>query len=154
MNQSIELTHFITQALSPAVAMSATGLLVMGLHNRISVLGGRVRQLNRELTPDSPREHVENVHRQVEMFMQRARVFRNRLFLLYAALGSLVFTAFAIAMVELGILPKDWNLPVASFLLGLVLIFVATLLEAREVTLNLRTLKLDIEYAFRKDARQ
>jgi hypothetical protein len=139
-----ELNEFITQALSPALAISASGMLTLGMHNRLSVLGGRVRQLNREILELSDPVRIANLQNQVVTFIQRAKLIRNSLFLLYAAICMMVLTAFGLAISDLDIMHAQ-NIPIVTFLIGLGLIFVAVVMEALEVLLILRTLHLDVE---------
>lgn len=140
----IEFNAFITQSLSPALAISASGMLSLGMHNRLSVLGGRVRQLNRELAQTDDPARITNFKKQIGLFSQRAQLIRNALFLLYAAICLMVLTAFALAMTDLSVLHDDWPVPIVTFLSGLGLIFWAVILEAREVLLILKALDLDI----------
>ncbi len=139
----LDLTEFITQSLSPALAISASGMLSLGMHNRLSILGGRVRQLNREIITESGSHRVANLKEQVKLFIQRAVILRNSLFLLYAAICLMVLTAVSLAFKELGVLWSEL-IPMATFLGGLSLIFSAVVLEAWEVLLILRTLELDV----------
>lgn len=140
----IEFNTFITQALSPALAISASGMLTLGMHNRLSVLGSRVRQLNRELALIDNPARLANFKQQIILFTERAALIRNALFLLYAAICLMVLTAFALAMQDLSVLNENWPVPVVTFLLGLAFIFWAVIIEAYEVLLILKALDLDI----------
>ncbi len=142
----LDVSTIIADSLSPAVAISGIGLLIFGLNNRIIHIGSRVRELNRELRQSPPPTRRDAVKKQVEMFMRRAHLVRNAIFLLFAALAMMVFTAVAIALVRLNIF--DWQMvPTLSFMGGLVLILVAAIIEAFETTVNLTTLKLDVNHS-------
>lgn len=140
-----ELNTFITQTLAPALAISATGMLTLGMQNRLSVLASRVRELNREIIAEVIPDRTENLRQQVALFIQRGTLIRNALFLLYASIGLLIVTAFALALTDLEILRTEWRVPVITFLLGLGLILIAILIEVYEVLLMLKTLHLDVE---------
>lgn len=140
-----ELNTFITQTLAPALAISATGMLTLGMQNRLSVLASRVRELNREIIAEVIPARTENLRQQVALFIQRGTLIRNALFLLYASIGLLIVTAFALALTDLDILQTEWRVPVITFLLGLGLILIAILIEVYEVLLMLKTLHLDVE---------
>lgn len=146
LESMLEVSTIIADSLSPAVAISGIGLLIFGLNNRIIHIGSRVRELNRELRQSPPAARRQAVQKQVEMFMRRARLVRNAIFLLFASLAMMVFTAVAIALVRLDIF--DWQMvPTLSFMGGLVLILVAAIIEAFETTANLTTLKLDVSHS-------
>jgi hypothetical protein len=134
----------IVQSLSPAVAISGAGLLTLGLLNRLSHLGTRVRQLNKEYRDsDETAQTRININEQIQLVLDRARMVRNALVMLYVAIGSMVLTAFSLAMGELGLLPK--GAAIGFFLCGLGGIFIAVLQEVLEVTLALKALKKDIQ---------
>lgn len=136
----------ITGSLSPAVAISGIGLLIFGLNNRISTAATRVRDLNRELRDAPDPQRRENIRQQIPMFLRRARLIRNAMFLLFGALGMMVFTAFAIALAKLNYV--EWELvPAWSFLGGLILMLVAVIIEGYETILNMQTLTLDVQHS-------
>lgn len=138
--------NIISDSLSPAVAISGIGLLIFGLNNRISTVGTRVRELNRELRETSEPERIRNIHRQIPLFLQRAYIIRNAMFLLFGALGMMVFTAFTIAISKLNYV--NWEMvPAWTFLSGLILMLMAVIMEAYETILNLRTLALDVSHS-------
>lgn len=139
----LEVSTIITDSLSPAVAISGIGLLIFGLNNRIMFIGSRVRELNRELREAPPSARRNAIKRQIEMFMHRAHLVRNAIFLLFASLAMMVFTAVAIALVRLEV--YEWQfVPTLSFMIGLIFILIAAIIEAYETTVNLSTLKLDV----------
>ncbi|MBY0405376.1 MAG: DUF2721 domain-containing protein [Cyanobacteria bacterium] len=139
----IELKTFITQSLSPALAISASGMLTLGMQNRLSTVGTRVRQLNREIILLNNPTRSQNLTDQIQLFLMRGVLIRNALFLMYSAICLMVFTAFALALSDLGIFNPAWKIPIWTFLMGLGMILVAVVIEAFEVLLILKALKLD-----------
>ena len=138
------VNHIITESLAPAVAVTGIALLLNGMNGRFSMAATRVRELNKELRSASCKQRTDNIKQQIPLFMQRAFMIRNAMFLLFGSLGMMVFTAPAIALSKLHYL--DWEMvPVWSFLGGLVLMMLAVVIEAYETILNLRTLSLDVE---------
>jgi polyferredoxin len=149
------LNTFITQALSPALAISASGMLALSMNNRIGVLGSRVRELDRTIhTGQHSPERLRNLKLQVKYFVRRARLLRNGLLCLYMAVVMMVLTAFGLALSNLPVSMQyltgsvSQYLPVATFLVGLLFILVGVVLEAVEVLLLLNALKLDVAHAF------
>ncbi len=142
-------TDIISDSLAPAVALSGMALLISGLNNRIATVGTRVRELNRELRvlkdkPDPQR--TRNIQKQIPLFLERGYLIRNAMFLLFGALGMMVFTAVTIALSRLHYI--EWKVvPTWTFLGGLALMLLAVLIEAYETILNLRTLALDVDHS-------
>jgi hypothetical protein len=135
----------ISDSLAPAVAISGAALMTMGLLNRLSHLGNRVRQLNQSLRETDDPYRLNNLNRQIAMVIARAGMVRNALILLYSAIGCMVLTAFGLALTALHVLPEAAHVPINTFLLGLFAVLLAVVVEMFEVTLALRALKLDIE---------
>ena len=81
------------------------------------------------------------------MFLKRAKILKYGLFLFYAAVGCMVFTAIAIALHE--IIQTELTLVIApfSFLAGFLCVFAGVCTQAWELTLSLDTLHLDIKYS-------
>jgi hypothetical protein len=141
----LETNTIITNSLAPAVTISGVGLLISILNNRISTVGSRVRELNRELRTTTHPERIRNIRLQIPMFLERAYLIRNAMFLLFGALAMMVFTAVAIALSKLHYV--SWEMvPAWTFLGGLILMLLAVLIETYETVLNLRTLALDVDH--------
>lgn len=138
--------NIITESLAPAVAVSGIAILVNGLYSRFSTVASRVRELNRELRALPPAPRIANIQRQIPLFLEQADMIRGAMFLLFGALGMMVFTAFAIALTKLNYV--NWVMvPAWSFLGGLVLMFLAVVMEAYQTILNRRTLNLDVDHS-------
>lgn len=144
----LDTNAIITESLAPAVTISGLGLLISGLNNRIATVGTRVRTLNveiRTLSMPQDEERIFNIKQQIPLFLERGYLIRNAMFLMFGALGMMVFTTFALAISKLGYV--NWIMvPSWSFLAGLILLFMAVIIEAYETILNLRTLALDIQH--------
>jgi Protein of unknown function (DUF2721) len=137
--------HFIQQSLSPAIAISGIGLLILSLSNRIGVIGARIRELRRDTGKHRQNaQHIENCNRQIDLFMLRARLIRNALFLLYTSVSLIVLSEFLLALSQIEQLVWLSNGPIYCFLLSLLLVLIACVMEMCEVTVNLKTLKLEI----------
>jgi len=137
----------ITHALSPAVAISSIGLFMLSLSNRMTTVGTRVRQLNQNLIHASTTEECDNIHQQLDCFMLRARMIRNALSVLSMAICFMVLTMLSLAIIKLHLVWIPDFSPLMFFLLGLFLIFIATVIELREASLNIAALKLDIQFS-------
>lgn len=153
---------FIQQSLSPAIAISGIGLLILSLSNRIATIGSRIRQIRHDQIhyeqiqheqikalaniPETEQQHNrrDNFDRQINLFMLRARLIRNAMFLLYSAVSLIVLTEFCTALSQLPTWAWLANAAICSFLVSLLLVLAACVMEVMEVTANLETLKLEI----------
>lgn len=141
------LENVISQALTPALTVSGIGLLASSMNNRLMTITGRTRDINQRLLNTSQAIQQENYRKQVRLFLKRAILLKYGLFLFYAAVGCMVFTAIAIALHE--IIQTNVTIMIApfSFLAGFIFVFAAVGIQAWELTLSLDTLYLDIKYS-------
>jgi hypothetical protein len=111
----------VAAAVTPAVMVSACGLVALGLDNQISRMANRLRELAREhRAPDSPPERRAALAAQVAVLDRRHVLYYRALILNYAALLSFVLTsALWLASALLRIPPE---LPAAVFALGVLLL--------------------------------
>lgn len=99
-----EIAKQIQHVLAPAVMISSSGLLLLGFQNKYSNLANRFRALNEEkrrLLQKETREakeekRLENVLRQVDYLMLRARYIKNAILLMYTSILCFAGTSVAI----------------------------------------------------------
>lgn len=140
----MEFEHFIAQSLAPTFALSGIALLVSTQNNRLMTITGRARDLNLRMQKPEFVGHKAHYQSQIQMFLDRAHMVRNSIFLLYASIGCMVLTAILIAFAQIFKGYPSSFYPLTTFLVGLVLVFIAVLIEAAELTVSLKTLKIDI----------
>ncbi|MEM0952358.1 MAG: DUF2721 domain-containing protein [Cyanobacteria bacterium P01_H01_bin.74] len=145
----MDSTSIISDALSPVVIISGLGLLIFGMNNRLISVGSRVRQLDKEFRdiqgiPNTIKRQT-NIEEQLVIFIRRAKLLQNAIFLLFGALALMILTTFVIALLKLTMI--NWPMaPLWTFFSGLFCIFMAVVLEGYETILNIRTLSLDVAY--------
>lgn len=132
----MEGVSLIAAAVTPAVMVSACGLVALGLDNQTARMAARLRDLTgewRALPPPSPRRAL--VAEQVEVLDRRHGLYSKALLLNYGALLSFVVTSLLwLTQAALGV---PAALPVAIFGLGVVLLagmavlVIAAILQAR-----------------------
>jgi hypothetical protein len=137
-------SQIIYDALSPAVAISGSGLIALGMHNRLSNVVTRLRGLNQDYRLRQNTASKENLKNQQRLLLMRGRLLRNGLFFTYLSVVCMVLTAIGIALEKLAVVPATWGLTLWLFLGGLCLIVLGLCFECSEVLLLLRALKLDI----------
>jgi hypothetical protein len=146
----------IATAVTPAVMVSACGLIALGLDNQVSRMSTRLRELAREHR-DLPGTHARRdlVRLQVEAFDARHRILTRALQLNYGALLAFVLTS----LLELssGLLPVPLGLPLLTFAAGVLLLGGMSLLVMQSMGRARRALTLErreIEAAFGASPRE
>ncbi len=111
----------IAAAVTPAVMVSACGLIALGLDNQISRMASRVRELVREFrAPDAVPERRAALAAQVAVLDRRHTLYYRALILNYAALFAFVVTSALWLAQER--LPIPAELPVAVFAVGVLML--------------------------------
>ncbi|HAV24459.1 MAG: hypothetical protein A2X67_10465 [Ignavibacteria bacterium GWA2_55_11] len=109
MNEQFSITQIIQLILAPAVMINATGLLLLTVSNKYSLILNRIRLLNEEKrrlakraaetsfsTDDNQR--LESVLRQVGELTRRSRMVRNANVCYFSAIGIFVATSLALGV--------------------------------------------------------
>lgn len=143
--------------LTPAVAISAVGLLLLTVSNRYSATISRVRLLNEERRRLRAAQHPQptggaanqgrlvSVSQQTQALLARMRLLRNALFCLYLAIGLFVLTSVGIgAQVVAG-----WEVlrvaATAAFLGGMLAVLLAVSWATLDLRRSFRVVELDVQ---------
>jgi hypothetical protein len=110
----------IAAALTPAVMVSACGLVALGLDNQIARMSGRLRELAREFRDDDAPSRRAVVARQVGVLELRHRLYSRAILLNYGALFAFVLTS--LLWLGQAFLPISTVAPVVTFGLGVLLL--------------------------------
>ena len=158
-------SHVVSASVAPVVFISASALLCLALYNRLAAIINRLRavqrerlamqdQLNRLSPADLEREParnslslLESLADQTLRIRRRARLIRNSLLLLMAAIGSLIISSFLAGGMIFW--PQLTALAAAAFALGLILAFAGVLYAAIELTHALRPVELEADIVSR-----
>jgi hypothetical protein len=118
---SLDSIQSITLAATPAVMVSACGLIALGLDNQVSRMSARLRDLAREHR-ELPDAHArrELVRKQVEAFDSRHRILTHALQLDYGALLAFVLTS--LLELSAGLVAVPAALPVVTFGAGVAML--------------------------------
>ncbi len=144
------VAQLIVQMVSPAVMVSACGLMLLGLGNRYARVVDRIRAFAGEMrglqklgaaaSPvDAERLRVLNV--QIPDLFRRGRLLRNAVLFCHTAITLFVACSFVIPLSRAGI-PS--SLPVALFCAGMASVLAMTIFAWRETTLSFRLLRLEV----------
>jgi hypothetical protein len=141
--------EFILQMVSPAVMISACGLMLLTLGNKYSRVVDRIRAFTAELRAlkardgqlsmaDAARKRILDL--ELPDLFRRGRLVRNAILEFYTAVGLFVICSFFIPLTHLGV--PNWA-PLTLFCLGMVSVLVATITAWRETSLSFRMLNLE-----------
>ena len=111
----------IAQAVTPAVMVSACGLIALGLDNQVSRISARLRDLAREhRDPAGDEGRRALLRQQVAAFDDRHRILTRAVALDYCALLAFVTTSFL--ELAAGLIPIPAELPLLTFAAGVLML--------------------------------
>jgi len=140
------ISQLIVQMVSPAVMVSACGLMLLSLGNKYARVVDRIRNFAAEIRglhklganlTAVDRQRLEMLAVQMPDLFRRGRLLRNAVLFFYVAVSLFVICSFLIPVT------KPW-LPLACFCLGMASVFVAVLLAGRETLVSFRLLNLEV----------
>ena len=135
-------TQQIAAAVTPAVMVSACGLVALGLDNQISRMANRLRELVREhRSPDAPPARRAALAAQVAVLDRRHALYFRALILNYAALLSFVLTSLLWLAEAFVAIPAE--IPVAVFALGVVMLAAMAVLVIASIHLARTTIEAE-----------
>ena len=140
--------QLIGTAVTPAVMVSACGLVALGLDNQIARMSSRVRDMTREwrLLPEGdPRRAV--LREEVAVLDRRHALLAQAIVFTYAALLSFVMTSLLYLTKSHVEIPEA--LPVLSFSLGVVLLGFMALFALASLRLRRRAIALERQELFK-----
>ena len=131
---------FLTAMITPALLISAIGMLVLSTSTRLGRVIDRARELERRLnmlmTEGEEKEkkfytqRVEVVFELLDKVTTRSRILQRALFVFYCGLAMFVLTSLSIAIVAL--LNQYVWIPIPVGLVGTLFIFYGSILMMRE----------------------
>jgi len=147
------VAQLIVQMVSPAVMISACGLMLLTLGNkyarvvdRIRAFAAEARELharNGQLT-SAETTRVKVLELQIPDLFRRGRLLRNSMLHFYSAVGLFVVCSFSIPLARFG--APVW-VPVVIFCLGMASVMVAVMIAWRETMLSFRLVNLEVPTA-------
>jgi hypothetical protein len=147
----------IQAILTPAVGISAVGLLLLGLSNRYSTIINRIRLLNdekrkfsRQLGKKGELSYTDNVRymsitKQTQELLVRSRFVRNAILSMQSAIALFVLTSATIAL-NLFINSDSFQaVPLIIFVIGMLGVFVGILFAALEIHRSFKIVLIEIK---------
>lgn len=149
------LTHYaiLTAMLAPAFFLTATASLLISANNRLARVIDRARGLLRNLAETEKASEREALERQVVVQRRRSRLVLRASQLLYVAISCFVGTSLTVAVDAYS---DHWfgALPTALALLGVLAMFAASLLLAREAGIAVRAINEEMDESYREANRR
>jgi hypothetical protein len=139
--------RLIGTAVTPAVMVSACGIVATGLDNQIARMSSRVRDMTREwrLLPEGHSRRAI-LRMEVSILDRRHAILARAIGVTYAALLSFVVTSLLYLTKRHMEIPE--TLPVVSFSLGVVLLGGTALLALASLRLGRRAIALELQELF------
>ena len=161
-DQSIDASRIIQLMISPAVMISACGLLLLGANNKYSSVVNRIRLINdekrrlilktadRSFTPEESLR-LESTARQLNDLSIRAKLVRNSVLSYTTAAAFFVITSLLIRIALFLEDPATGKGPVeihyistAAFLIGMIMVFVGVVFGVLESKKGYEIVQLEI----------
>jgi hypothetical protein len=139
----------IAAAVTPAVMVSACGLVALGLDNQSARMSARLRDLTREwrdLPPPSPRREL--LGGQIEVLDRRHGLYSRALLLNYGALFAFVVTSVLWLAQAFWSVPAE--LPLLVFGLGVIMLAGMAVLVIASITLARSTIQAEAAEVLRE----
>ena len=95
------LLSLVQSMVTPAVMISACGLLLLSISNKLARIVDRTRELNsedRSLAPDVDAVRRLSIRNQIDLLLRRALLLRNACGLLYLAVAVFALTSLCVGL--------------------------------------------------------
>jgi hypothetical protein len=130
----------ITAAVTPAVMISASAILISGISSKHSSTSDRLRSLTSEHRQPGVSEHRKHaIEKQCALFMRRLRLITIAHLFLYAATGC--FAVMVLLISSPGM--RGWAVLLPLFIVAMFLLLGGVVSEMLELRLAMRTLALE-----------
>jgi hypothetical protein len=147
------IPQVIVQMVSPAVMVSACGLMLLGLGNKYARVVDRIRNFAAEVrtlrklgasATEADRHRLQILEVQMPDLFRRGKLLRNSVLHFYLAIAAFVVCSFLIPLTKSGV-------PLLLFCIGMACVLIAVVLAWRETLVSFRLINLEV--AFRPEAR-
>ena len=153
LNSTLE---FLTAMVTPALLISATGSLVLSTSTRLGRVVDRVRHLEERLSGliyIVDKNEVPLYDKRVEVIVDlldkvtsRSRILQRAMAMFYFGLGMFVLTSITIALAA--IFNNLRGLPILIGIIGILFLFLGTLLMLRETRMATATINAEMDFTW------
>ncbi|HUI31501.1 MAG TPA: DUF2721 domain-containing protein [Candidatus Acidoferrales bacterium] len=154
-DQSVDASRIIQLMISPAVMISACGLLLLGANNKYSSVVNRIRLINdekrrlvskagnRDFTPEESLR-LESTARQLSHLNMRAKLVRNCVMSYTIAAAFFVISSLLIGLALFQGFVEIHYISTAAFLIGMIMVFVGVVFGVLESRKGYEIIQLEI----------
>jgi hypothetical protein len=147
----------IQAILAPALGISATALLLLGMHNRYAMLINRIRLLNEEKRKyyikiadnkePGPHEQLRyaSITNQIQKLFSRSKELRNAILYVQGSIMLFVITSVLISVNIFYTSKLLQMLPLFVFSAGMVLVLISIIYSAADVTKSFRVTEIEVK---------
>jgi uncharacterized membrane protein YdcZ (DUF606 family) len=147
----------IQAILAPALGISATALLLLGMQNRYSLIINRIRLLNEErrrystkIAQKTELEYGERIRylsvlSQIQKMLSRCKEVRSAILLIQ---GSILLFVLASVFISLNLFissPLVRSLPLISFVIGMLFMLAGVIFSARDVYNSYKVAEIEVK---------
>jgi hypothetical protein len=155
MNSDVVLT--IQAILAPALGISATGLLLLGLSNRYSSMINRIRLLNAEkrkymnvIVEKGELPYTENIRlmsiiNQIKDLLFRSKLTRNSILCIQTSIILFVLTSVSIGLNVYISSTVFENIALIMFLVGMIFVLIGIIYAALEIQNSYKIAELEVK---------
>jgi len=140
------LLSLVQSMVTPAVMISACGLLLLSISNKLARIVDRTRELNsedRSLAPDVDAVRRLSIRNQIDLLLRRALLLRNACGLLYLAVAVFALTSLCVGLSRAAQLFEV--LMLVLFVVGLATVVWAGILAYLEIRLSHHAISEEIK---------
>ena len=139
----------ITAAVTPAVMISATAILLSAVNSRHQSLSDRLRALSAEMRERPTPKRAASVRRQILLFERRLRFVTAAHASLFGATACFISMVIVIAFTSRATTLVAAMLP--PFMVGVLLLLTAVMIEMLELRLASQSITLEVESALENE---
>jgi threonine/homoserine/homoserine lactone efflux protein len=155
MPETSSALNLLGAMITPAVLISACGMLIFSTSARLARIVDRIRALSRLIEElfsrraavDFPEERRAEMERQLSIHARRSRLIQGSLTSLYISVGIFVATMISIGLVALA--GRAVWLPSALGIAGTIILFYGCVLLIAETRLALHSVRSEMEFTFK-----
>ena len=147
------MIELIQAMLAPAIMISATGLLLLGMNNKYSLVISRIRTLNVEFRSleESNTSRRLCILKQLPRLRNRMRMIKNTVWLYTVSISFFIFTMLGIGLSNYFHSGIMQDLSVILFTTGMLSLLLGVYYAAHEVRLGYKILNIELASSIGKE---
>lgn len=141
-----QIAESLRISISPAIMISAIGLILLSMTNRIGRVVDRVRQLTRERRT-LPQDDQRRIDQQLVVLARRGKLLRRAVILLTLSLLSIATMMLCMQLASLLPVAMEGELILLLFFLGIGCLIISLILFVQDLTLGLDAMQFEMDEA-------